>query len=107
MSRPRPCWSPGTAVERSPAPAVRYRLPLGPPPQMKKGTSPVNHDTLTDLDRISLDRLKLAADVILAEGTDIGDALTAGARDLPRSRRARPPPARQAGAGQLRWQVVI
>jgi hypothetical protein len=37
----------------------------------------VIHDSLTDLDRTSLDRLKLAADVILGEGTDIGDALTA------------------------------
>jgi hypothetical protein len=37
----------------------------------------VNHDALTDFPRIALDRLKLAADVILSEGEDIGDALTA------------------------------
>jgi hypothetical protein len=37
----------------------------------------VNHDSLTDLDRTSLDRLKLAADVILGEGPNIPDPLTA------------------------------
>jgi hypothetical protein len=37
----------------------------------------VEHDTLIDFPRITLDRLKLAADVILSEGEDIGDALTA------------------------------
>lgn len=30
----------------------------------------MNHDTLTDLDRTSLDRLKLAADVILGRGPE-------------------------------------
>lgn len=35
------------------------------------------HDSLTDLDRTSLDRLKLAADVILGEGPNIPDPLTA------------------------------
>jgi hypothetical protein len=37
----------------------------------------VIHDSLTDLDRTSLDRLKLAADVILGEGPNIPDPLTA------------------------------
>ena len=37
----------------------------------------MEHDALTDFPRITLDRLKLAADVILSEGEDIGDALTA------------------------------
>jgi hypothetical protein len=37
----------------------------------------VDHDAPTDFPRINLDRLKLAADVILSEGEDIGDALTA------------------------------
>ncbi len=37
----------------------------------------MDHDALTGFPRISLDRLKLAADVILSEGEDIGDALTA------------------------------
>jgi hypothetical protein len=37
----------------------------------------VTHDALFEFQRTSLDRLKLAADVILAEGPDIGDALTA------------------------------
>jgi hypothetical protein len=37
----------------------------------------MNHDSLTDLDRTSLDRLKLAADVILGEGPNIPDPLTA------------------------------
>jgi hypothetical protein len=37
----------------------------------------VDHDALTDFPRITLDRHKLAADVILSEGEDIGDALTA------------------------------
>jgi hypothetical protein len=36
----------------------------------------VIHDSLTDLDRTSLDRLKLAADVILGEGPNIPDPLT-------------------------------
>jgi hypothetical protein len=35
------------------------------------------HDHLTDLDRTSLDRLKLAADVILGEGPNLADPLTA------------------------------
>jgi hypothetical protein len=35
------------------------------------------HDHLTDLDRTSLDRLKLAADVILGEGPNLPDPLTA------------------------------
>ena len=43
----------------------------------KEGTAPVIHDSLTDLDRTSLDRLKLAADVILGEGPNIPDPLTA------------------------------
>jgi hypothetical protein len=34
-------------------------------------------DSLTDLDRTSLDRLKLAADVILGEGPNLPDPLTA------------------------------
>jgi hypothetical protein len=34
-------------------------------------------DTLFTFERTSLERLKLAADVILAEGDAIGDALTA------------------------------
>jgi hypothetical protein len=34
-------------------------------------------DALFTFERASLDRLKLAADVILADGPDIGDALTA------------------------------
>lgn len=38
---------------------------------------PVNHDSLADLERPGLERLKLAADVILAEGENIHDALTA------------------------------
>jgi hypothetical protein len=37
----------------------------------------VNRDSLDGFPRITLDRLKLAADVILSEGEDIGDALTA------------------------------
>ncbi len=37
----------------------------------------MDHDTLTDFPHITLDRLRLAADVILSEGEDIGDALTA------------------------------
>ena len=37
----------------------------------------MNHDSLADLERPGLDRLKLAADVILAEGENIPDALTA------------------------------
>ena len=37
----------------------------------------MDHDAPTDFPRITLDRLKLAADVILSEGEDIGDALTA------------------------------
>ncbi|HUN36983.1 MAG TPA: hypothetical protein VMU95_33715 [Trebonia sp.] len=37
----------------------------------------MEHDALTDFPRITLDRLKLATDVILSEGEDIGDALTA------------------------------
>ena len=37
----------------------------------------MNHDSLTDLDRTSLDRLKLAADVILGEGPNIPDPLAA------------------------------
>jgi hypothetical protein len=40
----------------------------------------VIHDSLTDLDRTSLDRLKLAADVILGEGPNIPDPLTAELR---------------------------
>jgi hypothetical protein len=37
----------------------------------------VNHDSLADLERPGLERLKLAADVILAENENIPDALTA------------------------------
>jgi hypothetical protein len=37
----------------------------------------VNNDSLSDLEGPGLDRLKLAADVILAEGENIPDALTA------------------------------
>ncbi len=39
----------------------------------------MERDAVTDFPRITLmgDRLKLAADVILSEGEDIGDALTA------------------------------
>jgi hypothetical protein len=37
----------------------------------------VTTDALCSFERTSLDRLKLAADVILAEGEAIGDALTA------------------------------
>ena len=36
----------------------------------------MNHDSLTDFERTSLDRLKLAADILLAEGEVIHDALT-------------------------------
>jgi hypothetical protein len=60
----------------------------------------VNHDSLTDLDRTSLDRLKLAADVILGEGPNIPDPLTAELtifRD--QVERALLPP----GAWQPRW----
>jgi hypothetical protein len=63
----------------------------------------MEHDALTDFPCITLDRLKLAADVILSEGEDIGDALTAEltlfrerverALLLP----ARPDPSRTAG----------
>jgi hypothetical protein len=38
---------------------------------------PANHDLLPGFQRVSLERLKLAADVILSEGEDIPDALTA------------------------------
>ena len=37
----------------------------------------MNHDSLVAFERVNLDRLRLAAEVILAEGGDIGDALTA------------------------------
>ena len=37
----------------------------------------MQHDALADFERVSLDRLKLAADVILAEAPDIPDALAA------------------------------
>jgi hypothetical protein len=37
----------------------------------------VDHDFLADLEHPGLDRLKLAADVILAEAENIPDALTA------------------------------
>jgi hypothetical protein len=37
----------------------------------------VTDDSLFAFERTSLERLKLAADVILAEGENIGDALTA------------------------------
>lgn len=37
----------------------------------------MSHDPLLGFQRISLERLKLAADVILSEGEDIPDALTA------------------------------
>jgi hypothetical protein len=37
----------------------------------------VNHDALATFERISLDRLRLAADVILAEAEVLPDALTA------------------------------
>jgi hypothetical protein len=37
----------------------------------------MDHDTLATFERISLDRLKLAADVILAEAEVLPDALTA------------------------------
>ena len=36
----------------------------------------MKHDALATFERVNLDRLRLAADVILAEGGDIGDALT-------------------------------
>jgi hypothetical protein len=35
----------------------------------------MQHDALFDFERVSLDRLKLAADVILAEAPDIPDML--------------------------------
>ena len=50
-------------------------LPGQPP--LQKGILPVNHDSLADLERPGLERLKLAADVILAEAENIHDALTA------------------------------
>ena len=37
----------------------------------------MQHDALADFERVNLDRLKLAADVILAEAPDIPDALAA------------------------------
>jgi hypothetical protein len=37
---------------------------------------PTGTDALHAFERTTLDRLKLAADVILAEGPDIGDVLT-------------------------------
>jgi hypothetical protein len=41
---------------------------------MKRGI-PVDHDALTDFGKVSLDRLKLAADVILTEADAIPDTL--------------------------------
>jgi hypothetical protein len=35
----------------------------------------MQHDALADFERVNLDRLKLAADVILAEAPDIPDSL--------------------------------
>jgi hypothetical protein len=37
----------------------------------------MQHDALADFERVNLDRLKLAADVILAEAPDIPDGLAA------------------------------
>jgi hypothetical protein len=42
-----------------------------------KGIHLMDHDALTTFERISFDRLKLAADVILAEAEVLPDALTA------------------------------
>jgi hypothetical protein len=52
-------------------------MPLGQPPPYREEQNPVNHNSLADLERPGLERLKLAADVILAEGENIHDALTA------------------------------
>jgi hypothetical protein len=54
-------------------------LPLGGQPVKPapdtKGKVPVEHDALTDFERVSLERLKLAADVILSETDAIPDTL--------------------------------
>jgi biotin operon repressor len=63
-------------------PAVGYRVQPARdlnehPNGRKKSMQPGNHDGLSAFERPGLERLKLAADVILGEGEGIGDVLAA------------------------------